>query len=147
MKPLTPKSIFIIGPLFVIFLWLFTMLWPCGRFSTDTLEPLFTGLGFVAILATLVHERGQVAERDNEHRELLHKMQVQIKATCHAARIAALTASIANDRAELDKFHLSGVSLASGSGLMATKRREEIERRLRASGESLRKAAEISEFL
>lgn len=138
--------------------WYAALLNAGEKLTTETLEPLFTGLGFIAVLATLLYEQEKVAKRENqflqqfaqrdkEHHELLLKMQVQVKATCHAARIAALTASIENDRAELEKFHLVGVSTTTGSGAMAAKRKAEIEGRLKANEHALRIAAEIAEFL
>lgn len=63
------------------------------------------------------------------------------------ARNAALIASITIDRAELENLHLVGVSLSTGSGLMAMKRKPDIENRLRRSEKSLRDATEIAEFL
>lgn len=136
-------------------LWALTL--ESRKITTESLGPLFTAFGFAALLITFDYEkkkdraqaaddRAEAVKTERAHRELLTRMQVQIKATCHAARIAALTACIENDRAELETIKVSGV-LATGSGEAAATRAQEIGTRMRRSKEELRKATEITEFL
>ncbi len=143
-----------LAAILIIVLWFFTVENNGFKFTPDTLEPLFTGLAFVAVLATFIHERQQARDKENEHQELLREMRAQIremraqvKATCHAARISALTAAIAVDRAELEKFNLTGVLMTSGSGLQAKNRMSEIEARLRGNEKGLRDAATLTEIM
>lgn len=125
--------------------WLLTVIYNCPKITPETLEPLFTGLAFVAVLATFIHERQQARAKDDEHQALLREMRAQVKATCRAARISALTAAIAVDRAELEKINVTGVLMSSGSGLTAQNRKSEIEARLHCNEKSLREAATITE--
>lgn len=144
---------FVWAAILIIVLWLFTIENIDWKITPDTLEPLFTGLAFVAVLATFIHERQQARDKGNEHQELLREMRTQIretraqvKATCHAAKISALTASIAVDRAELGQINLTGVVMNTGSAQQAQNRKSEIETRLRCNEKSLRDAATITEF-
>jgi hypothetical protein len=137
---------FVWAAILIIVLWLFTIENIDWKITPDALEPLFTGLAFVAVFATFVHERQQAREKDDEHQALLREMRAQVKATCHAARISALTAAIAVDRAELGQINLTGVVMNTGSAQQAQNRKSEIETRLRCNEKSLRDAATITEF-
>lgn len=142
----------------VFALWLCVLIYSSDKkINVEALEPLFTGLGFVIVTFTLVHERAKDSaeneerktdqkKREQEHRELMHRMQVQIKATCHAARIAALTSAIDSDCRTLERSNTTGVASDTGSGLMATKRVKEIRDRLRRNEKAILDASEISEF-
>lgn len=92
MKSVFNSTILLLGGAFVILAWFVVFF--CGsqkEVSFEALGTLFTGLGFVGILATLAHERGQADAREKEHQQLLATMRmqtrVQITATLQATYI------------------------------------------------------------
>lgn len=133
----TPGRVAIFGCLLVLVLWALCV---TGNLSLtmDDLSALFTGLGFVGVVAAFLHEREQSEDANLEHAELIRALQGQSKATLHAARIAALTA-----RLEYVETRLRGFNITGGTVGDAAERRREIlfdEREL--LGKELKKAHE-----
>jgi hypothetical protein len=78
----------IIGAAFVTVFWLLCF-FEVLSISPDEQSALFTGLGFVGVVAAFLHERQQAAEGDVAHDELLSAMKAQAMAVIEAARINA----------------------------------------------------------
>jgi hypothetical protein len=137
----------------ILFMWCRSIPGYGIGYKTEDLEPLFTGLGFIAVMLTLNHEReqGLNSERENQqqnldaakrHHEQLANLQAQIAATLSIAQLTAIPAAMEHAREELKKFNLSGVSLGSGSGAMAMKRKQKIELQLQTYERMLERAIE-----
>jgi hypothetical protein len=82
----------------------------CGASFTEHLEPLFTGLGFVAILATLIHERSKTVAAEREHAEVLAEMRRNTEMSTQANRIAVIVARISYLTARIDEANQSGMT-------------------------------------
>lgn len=98
---ITPGLIFCSGGLIGIFSWLLALNDCLYGVTVSQLEPLYTGLGFVGLVATFWHERDKSEEGNQQHDELLAAMTKQAEAstrlvevTLHQAKISALIARI-----------------------------------------------------
>lgn len=90
----TPLFILILGVTFVFSLWLLANSGAIPGVKTDELEPLFTGLGFVGLLATFWHERAKSHEAEREHVAVLSEMRRNTAMSTRANQIAILSARI-----------------------------------------------------
>ena len=67
-------------------------------FKPDEQAALFTGLGFVGVVAAFLHDRQRASESNVEHAELIAALKAQALASLEAARIHAASAKL--DRLE-----------------------------------------------
>jgi hypothetical protein len=137
----SPLRILLLGSLFVAASWLTACLkWI--PINMEQMNTLFTGFGFVGLVAAFLHERQQAADAESEHVQLLAAMRSQSKNICHGARVSALAASLKWTQAELDKFNVGGLLSKN-----VEERRNDLRTRVRVIGVQLEKASEITELL
>lgn len=70
-----PLVVGAVGGLFVVLSWAFTVVNASTPFGTDQLEALFTGLGFVGVVAAFLHEREQADASESAHKQTLAEMR------------------------------------------------------------------------
>lgn len=90
-----PVLILAVGTLFVGAVWLLVVAGVFPAIRTDQLEPLFTGLGFIGLVATFWHERSKTADAEQEPADVLAEMRLNTAMSTQANRIAILTRRIA----------------------------------------------------
>jgi len=78
----------------VSLLWLLVVSGAIACLKAEQLESLFTGLGFVGLVATFWHERSKSEEAEHEHSEVLEEMRRNTAMSTQANRIAILTARL-----------------------------------------------------
>ncbi len=100
MKP-TPSLVFYLGGLAVFSAWTLLVSGALTGVSTDQLECLFTGLGFVGLVAAFLHERKKSEDEDHDHAELLREMKAQAAALNRATKFQAKVHRLARCEAAL----------------------------------------------
>jgi hypothetical protein len=84
MKIVTPARIFVVGALLVVgSFYINSKLQVDRQLSADQLAAIYTGLGFVGLVATFRHEREQAVGQDRKHQELLSEMSAHVRATLY----------------------------------------------------------------
>lgn len=117
----SPKEVLTYGCSLVGLLWVAAVSnWI--KVSMDQLNCLFTGLGFVGLIATFRHESDQAEGDEIEHRETLRVMRLQAEgakitgdATQNAALVGALAAKLQLLTAQHLQFCKSLKSAADGA--------------------------------
>jgi hypothetical protein len=140
-----PAVILVVGSLLVAIAWIAACLkWI--PFDMEQMSTLFTGLGFVGVIAAFLHERQQAAEADREHLQLLAAMRSQSKNICHGARVNAMAATLNWSREELAHINLVNVDMTTGSGATQARRLDSLRSNIRQLEEQLEKASTITEL-
>ena len=89
-----PVVILVLGVSFVLVVWILVVGGVMPWLKTEQLEPLFTGLAFVGLLATFWHERANAAEAEREHIASLKESRRLVAAQLHSARVTAMIAHV-----------------------------------------------------
>ena len=74
-----------------------------AQLNAESLSAIYTGLGFVGLLATLWHERDEAKGAEKEHRDLLASMAKQTAASYYHTRYLAKVYRYERVRAEWQK--------------------------------------------
>ena len=139
---LPPSLIFIGGGLVAVCSWYAALSSNLYGITVQQLAPLYTGLGFVGLVATFWHERRKSEGAEQEHSEMMNALRSQNKTICHAARVYAISARID----QLTNATKDGLKHRAGIGVNAEKRLKDMLTEKTLLEKTLKEACETTEL-